>query len=287
MSLTLASLAAGPSSLVAGPSSLVAGPSSLVAGPSNVVQGHVGTGHSNADADVSSLGSAPSSILTTPVDTENSEPDDEIELFKVHETLVLHGISPVRKRTIRSSKRISQKITRIDDVVQRNLILAAGADTEPGDDGAEIIQQLKDKFALTKLRSERLSILTVLPKSWSIMKIMEEFGVTRYTGEAAKKRVEDKGIFSSPNSRAVKVLAESIVQLVKDFYCHDDVSRVMPGKKDFVSVRNDNGEKEHRQKRLVLSNLKEAYKQFNSLSVTIAIRVTSLIASYVFNYGYP
>ena len=65
---------------------------------------------------------------------------------------------------------------------------------------------------------------------------MEEFGVTKYTAEAAKKLAEENRIFSNPNFRAVKVLAESIVQLVKDFYCHDDVSRVMPGKKDFVSV---------------------------------------------------
>ena len=95
------------------------------------------------------------------------------KLLKANETLALHGISPVRKRTMRNSKSISQKITRIDDLVQRSLILAAGAHTEvlPGDDGAEIIQQLKDKFALTKSKSGRLSILTDLPKSWSITKI--------------------------------------------------------------------------------------------------------------------
>eukprot|EP00731_Ephydatia_muelleri_P027659 Em0019g532a len=38
----------------------------------------------------------------------------------------------------------------------------------------------------------------------------------------------------------------------------------MPGKKDFLSVRKADGEKEHRQKRLVLCNLKEAYHQFKT-----------------------
>ena len=36
----------------------------------------------------------------------------------------------------------------------------------------------------------------------------------------------------------------------------------MPGKKDYISVRNEDGEKIHMQKRLVLCNLIEAYQQF-------------------------
>ena len=78
----------------------------------------------------------------------------------------------------------------------------------------------------------------------------------------AKKIVKDKVVMSSPNSKAGKPLCEETVKLVKAFYHHDDISRVMPGIKDFLSVRNDEGEKEHNQKRLVLCNLKEAYHQF-------------------------
>eukprot|EP00731_Ephydatia_muelleri_P006869 Em0003g1117a len=80
----------------------------------------------------------------------------------------------------------------------------------------------------------------------------------------AKKIVEDKGVMSSPNAKARKSLSEDTVKLVQAFYYHDDISRVMPGKKDFVSARNENGEKEHCQKRLVLCNLREAYKQFKT-----------------------
>lgn len=42
------------------------------------------------------------------------------------------------------------------------------------------------------------------------------------------------------------------------------MSSPMPGKKDFISIRNDDGIKVHTQKRLVLCNLKELYKIFNS-----------------------
>jgi len=48
---------------------------------------------------------------------------------------------------------------------------------------------------------------------------------------------------------------------MKEFYELDSISRIMPGKKNFVSVRQ--GDKRvHVQKRLLLSNLKELYQQF-------------------------
>ena len=49
--------------------------------------------------------------------------------------------------------------------------------------------------------------------------------------------------------------------MVAEFYDSDEVSRVMPGKKDFVSVRVG-ANRIHVQKRLVLSNLKETYRLF-------------------------
>ena len=48
---------------------------------------------------------------------------------------------------------------------------------------------------------------------------------------------------------------------MKDFYEFDDISRIMPSKKDFVSVRQGD-QWVHFQKRLLLGNLKEAYQQF-------------------------
>ena len=45
---------------------------------------------------------------------------------------------------------------RLENVVQRNLVRAAGASSDvlQKDGGAEMIQQLKDKFALTTSRRE-------------------------------------------------------------------------------------------------------------------------------------
>lgn len=49
-------------------------------------------------------------------------------------------------------------------------------------------------------------------------------------------------------------------------YYELDVSRVCPGKKYTVSVRFTSGEKERKQKRLVLANLKELYADLIDLT---------------------
>ena len=196
--------------------------------------------------------------------SDSDSPAGSPALHKINKMLSSQEVSPIRKRYIHSQRYVQEKCRRLMEVVEENIQLATGArpDALHADHGAEIIQQLKEKFALTKSRSEMIRILTVLPKSWSVARICEEFGVTIYMARLAKKIVKDKGVMSSPNSKAGKPLCEETVKLVKAFYHHDDISRVMPGIKDFLSVRNDEGEKEHKQKRLVLCNLKEAYHQF-------------------------
>lgn len=62
---------------------------------------------------------------------------------------------------------------------------------------------------------------------------------------------------------------------VIDFYNDDEMSSVMPGKKDFISLRNDDGSKVQVQKRLVLCNLKELHKIFKSRFPQIEIGFSS------------
>ena len=77
----------------------------------------------------------------------------------------------------------------------------------------------------------------------------------------SKQLVREKGVLSTPNPKPGHSLPLKSVDLIKSFYESDDISRAMPGKKDFVSIRQ--GEKRvHVQKRLVLSNLKEIYRAF-------------------------
>ena len=51
-----------------------------------------------------------------------------------------------------------------------------------------------------KKRSQKVQILTILPKSWSIQKIQTEFGTTAYMAIQAKKLVNEQGILALPNT---------------------------------------------------------------------------------------
>ena len=68
----------------------------------------------------------------------------------------------------------------------------------------------------------------------------------------AKTLVTEKGVLSSPNPKGHRLLSVDTEEAVKDFYLSDNISRVMPSKKDFLSVVGADGKREHKQKRLVL-----------------------------------
>ena len=134
-----------------------------------------------------------------------------------------------------------------------------GIDEKPNPD-EEIISQLKEKYS-TASRSEKLQILTIVPKSWSLRKIESEFGASNFMAREAKQLVREKGIFSTPNPKPGRSLPQTSIDVVVHFYESDENSRVMPGKKDCISVRGAEG-RITIQKRLILSNLRELYRLF-------------------------
>ena len=176
----------------------------------------------------------------------------------VNRCLLEIGETPLPS-AFRSVKKFDHKMDRLAEAM-KGLILE---DTGPKmSDESEIILQLKEKFSVTTNRSEQVQILTVLPKSWSRKKIQEEFHVTDYMARKSKEIVQDKGVLSTPNPKAGHSLSAETVKLVTDFYNSEDISRTLPGKKDFVSVKQHDGKRVHVQKKLVLSNLKEVYLAF-------------------------
>lgn len=129
-------------------------------------------------------------------------------------------------------------------------------------DEQEMIRQLKHKFGLTTDKEEKIRILSVLPHSWSANKIHNEFGVSFHLATVVKNLVKEKGILCVPNKRmASHVIPPETVKLVRDFYLLSDISYVCPGKRDYVTI-NENNEKTKAQRRLLLMNLREAYHLF-------------------------
>ena len=49
---------------------------------------------------------------------------------------------------------------------------------------------------------------------------------------------------------------------VIEFYARDDISRMMPGKADYITVKNPDGTKENKQKRHLIMTVREACRAF-------------------------
>ena len=86
---------------------------------------------------------------------------------------------------------------------------------------------------------------------------------------------EEKGILSVPNPRHGKTLSEDIRKVVVNFFEDDEFSRIMPGKKDYVSVAKN----VHKQRRLLLCNLKELYSAFKERYPDAKVGFQNFVAS--------
>ena len=104
------------------------------------------------------------------------------------------------------------------------------------DEEGTMLRQLKEKFHTSSSRSEKIQVLTVLPMGWSIRRVQDEFEASDYMVRRAKELVRQKGILSTPDLCHGHPLSSATTELVHSFYNNDDVSRMMPGKKDFISV---------------------------------------------------
>jgi hypothetical protein len=63
-------------------------------------------------------------------------------------------------------------------------------------------------------------------------------------------------------SRHANALSENIEAAVEEYYLSDDISRVSPGKADFITIKQADGSKVTKQKRHMLMTLGEAHSLF-------------------------
>lgn len=131
----------------------------------------------------------------------------------------------------------------------------------------EIVSQLKHKFATTLDKHTKVQILSILPTTWSARRISKEFHTSRHMAVLTKKLVAEKGILCEPNKRAAtNHITEEVKNRVVKFYLTDNISQPCAGKRDFVTI-NENNEKVRKQRRLVLMNLEEAYALFKQQNI--------------------
>jgi hypothetical protein len=83
-----------------------------------------------------------------------------------------------------------------------------------------------------------VTIFTILPKNWSNQKVQEIISSPpNCMIRRAKQPVMYQGFMSSPNPRTGKTLNEVTVEVIKSFCNSEEVSRVMPNKKDYTSIK--------------------------------------------------
>lgn len=82
-------------------------------------------------------------------------------------------------------------------------------------------------------------------------------GISRYFAKTAIALRKTSGYGACPSQKIGRSLSRDVVEKVKKFYDSDKISRVMPGKKDCISIN-----KISVQKRLLLGNLKDVYDKF-------------------------
>ncbi|CAF4207878.1 unnamed protein product [Rotaria magnacalcarata] len=191
----------------------------------------------------------------------------EYELGKINTLLRNIDETPIKHSRISHSPHYAKKkIKKVGEQVKRKLALITqhpiSSESCNEDPENEMIQQLIEKFNIVTSKSEKLTILTLLPKSWTRKNITEHFKCSDYMARQAKQLVRDSGVFSTPNPRLGKRLPNEVAEQVIQFYHSPEMSRVMPGLKDCISVKRSDGSREIKQKYLILCNLKEAYQSF-------------------------
>ena len=107
-------------------------------------------------------------------------------LESINQCLSAIGETPVVKKKLQQAKYPKEKMKKIRVAVKKKLLPVI--ESSDIDDESEIITQLKDKFQATTERSEKVQILTVLPKSWTIRKVQDEFGASNYNIWSVKQK---------------------------------------------------------------------------------------------------
>lgn len=175
------------------------------------------------------------------------------------------GESPIDKRKLSSKKYANKKVKKIKSALKKNLFESTCDSSDSNENenlDDSVIQNLKENFNNSTSRTKKIMILTCLPESWGIRKIMREFNAPNYMVRQSKKIAKEKGILESPNPKPGKNIVMEVVEAVISIYENDEISRAMPGIKDCVTITDQDGNKTKCSKRLLLCNLKEAHSLF-------------------------
>ena len=91
--------------------------------------------------------------------------------------------------------------------------------------------------------------------------------------ESRKLKIEKAASIQPLQTVSGRSISIKTIEIIQQFYLNDEVSRILPGKKDFVSMKVDNI-RVHKQKRLLLMNLNELHQAFKNNYSDIKIGIS-------------
>ena len=191
------------------------------------------------------------------------------------------GISPIKLHAMTKQRKIGHlkdKLDRAMSTMEEMASTAANIDKEDlrrkepqASVSSEIAAKAADLDTLLALMKEKIQvadyktkiqILTLTPDSWSRKAAAQFFNVSEYAVRTARNLKKERGILSIPDARKGRTITEDTKAAILSFYQDDEYTRLMPGKKDSVSI----GRKVHEQKRLILCNLRELFSEFKRIN---------------------
>ena len=192
--------------------------------------------------------------------------DIEVSLIKLHSLPKHAKLSHGKRKLAQVKEGFSKKVAKVLEVDTTKLTQDDGKQQEQSEvlmqkarDLDELVELMKKKLKISN-RSKTLQVLTLVPDSWSVRKAAAEFNVSKQTIQKARVLKQQKGILEMPDVVGGNRIQETIRELVQDFYCDNEYTRQLPGKKDCVSI----GQKQYMSKRLILGNIKELYAAFKA-----------------------
>ena len=128
----------------------------------------------------------------------------------LNEVLGIIGETPLDRRRLKQQSYGKRKFEQLQAGVQETFQI-----DKSRDDSEEMISQLKDKFK-SATRGEKIQILTIMPRSWSVRKLESEFKVSNWMARTAKRLQTEVGVMASPNAKPGRKLSDDIVKTIND-----------------------------------------------------------------------
>ena len=175
----------------------------------------------------------------------------------------LHGAGPSQK-----ARMVSEKVHKLQKPMQETFATALGVDvaeverttnenTELANDMRQLLSSVRLQIELSTNYKDKIQLLTLIPKSWSVKKAVDFFCVTEYMVKKAVSLRDSQGILAVPKIYSRIRVSEETEIAVRAMYEDDEYSRQLPGQKDCITV---DGAKVS--KRLLLVKIEELYRKF-------------------------